>query len=173
MTMKTIKGPAVFLAQFAADDPPYDSLPSLAKWAQQKGFKGVQIPTWDTRLIDIKRAAESETYASEIKGLLADHDLTLTEFASHITGQLVAVHPAHDQIMDSFAPDHVRGSPTARRAWAEEQLRLAARASNRLGITTHTTFSGALLHKSAERRVSPFPGRTYPTASVTGMPSAV
>jgi amphi-Trp domain-containing protein len=31
----------------------------------------------------------------------------------------------------------------------------------------------ALLHKSADGRGSPFPGQTYPTASVTGMPSAV
>lgn len=145
MTMNTIKGPAVFLAQFAADDLPYNSLNGLAKWAQGKGFKGVQIPTWDTRLIDMKLAAESETYCDEISGLLGDHDLTLTEFASHITGQLVAVHPAHDQIMDSFAPEHVRGNPTARRAWAEEQLRFAARASKRFGIETHTTFSGSLL----------------------------
>lgn len=143
--MKTIKGPAVFLAQFAADDAPYNSLESLADWAAAKGFRGVQIPTWDTRLVDMAQAAQSETYAGEIRGMLADKGLELTEFASHITGQLVAVHPAHDQIMDSFAPVHVRGNPSARRAWAEEQLRFAARASERLGITTHTTFSGSLL----------------------------
>jgi sugar phosphate isomerase/epimerase len=143
--MKTIKGPAVFLAQFAADEAPYDSLPALARWAEEKGFLGVQIPTWDTRLIDMQKAAESATYCDELTGILADHGLVLTEFASHITGQLVAVHPAHDQIMDSFAPAQVRGNPSARRAWAEEQLRFAARASKRLGLVTHTTFPGALL----------------------------
>lgn len=145
MTLKTIKGPAAYLAQFAADDVPFNSLPSLAKWASKKGFEGVQIPTWDTRLIDMQRAAESQTYADEIKGALAEHGLVLTDLASHITGQLVAVHPAHDQIMDSFAPEQVRANPAARRAWAEEQLRFAARASKRLGLTTHTTFSGSLL----------------------------
>ena len=31
----------------------------------------------------------------------------------------------------------------------------------------------ALLHKSDDRRTSPFPGQTYPTVSVTGMPRAV
>ena len=143
--MKTIKGPSVYLAQFAAADAPYNSLPSLASWAAEKGFLGVQIPTWDTRLIDMKLAAESQTYCDEIRGMLADHGLVLTELASHITGQLVAVHPAHDQIMDSFAPEHVRGDRAARRAWAEEQLCFAARASQRFGITTHTTFPGALL----------------------------
>ncbi len=143
--MRTIKGPGVYLAQFAADDAPYNSLPGLAKWAAEKGFKGVQIPTWDTRLIDMAKAAASETYCDEITGMLADHGLELTEFASHITGQLVAVHPAHDQIMDSFAPTQVRGNPAARRAWAEDQLRLAVRASKRLNIDRHVTFSGSLL----------------------------
>jgi len=145
MMMRTIKGPGVYLAQFAADDAPYNTLPGLARWAADKGFKGVQIPTWDTRLIDMKKAAESDAYCDEIKGMLADFDLQITELASHITGQLVAVHPAHDRIMDSFAPEHVRGAPAARRAWAEEQLRFAARASKRLGIDQHVTFSGALL----------------------------
>ncbi|WP_416348443.1 type II toxin-antitoxin system HigB family toxin [Gemmobacter sp.] len=32
---------------------------------------------------------------------------------------------------------------------------------------------GALLHKSGDGQGSPFPGQTHPTASVTGMPSAV
>lgn len=143
--MKTIKGPGVYLAQFAADEAPYNSLPTLAKWASEKGFKGVQIPTWDTRLIDMKLAAESETYCSELLGTLADNGLELTELASHITGQLIAVHPAHDQIMDSFAPEGVRKNPTARRAWAEEQMKFIARASKRMGLDRHVTFSGSLL----------------------------
>jgi sugar phosphate isomerase/epimerase len=117
--MRTIKGPGVFLAQFAGDEAPYNSLASLAQWASAKGFKGVQIPTWDTRLIDMKQAAESDAYCDDLKGMLGEHDLEITELASHITGQLVAVHPAHDAIMDSFAPAHVRGNPAGRRAWAE------------------------------------------------------
>src|SRR6218665_3067417 len=87
--MRTIKGPGVFLAQFAADDAPYNSLPSLALWAADKGFKGVQIPTWDTRLIDMKQAAESQTYCDDIRGMLADHGLQITQIASHITRHLL------------------------------------------------------------------------------------
>ena len=102
--MRTIQGPGVFLAQFAADDPPYNSLASLAEWAAAKGFEGVQIPTWDTRLIDMAQAADSATYCDEIEGLLADHGLKLIEFASHTTGQLVAVHPAHDAIWTASRP---------------------------------------------------------------------
>lgn len=145
MSITTIKGPAVFLAQFAADEAPYNSLASIAKWAADKGFKGVQIPTWDTRLIDMKQAAESQEYCDDMLATLAEYDLDITELASHITGQLVAVHPAHDQIMDGFAPEHVRGNPDARRAWAEEQLMFAAMASKKLGVDRHITFSGSLL----------------------------
>ncbi len=143
--MLTLKGPAIYLAQFAADEAPYNNLPSLATWVADKGYKGVQIPTWDKRLIDIKLAAESDAYCDELKGGLAERGLEITDFASHITGQLIAVHPAHDQIMDSFAPPEVRGKPSARLAWAKQQMSFIARASKRLGIDRHTTFSGSLL----------------------------
>ncbi len=142
--MRTIKGPAVFLAQFATDAAPYDSLDGLAGWAAEKGFGGVQIPTWDTRLIDMEKAATSDAYCDEIKGMLADHGLEITDLASHIVGQLVAVHPAHDTLMDAFAPVAVQGNAVARRAWAVEHLRQCARASRRLGLDRHTTFSGSL-----------------------------
>jgi sugar phosphate isomerase/epimerase len=143
--MKTMKGPGIYLAQFAADDAPYNSLPDLSKWVAARGFSGVQIPTWDNRLIDMKKAAESKTYCDDLKGVLAESGLEVTELGSHITGQLVAVHPAHDQIMDSFAPAHVHNNPAARRAWAEEQMRFAARASRNLGIDRHVSFTGSLL----------------------------
>ena len=39
--MKTIKGPAIFLAQFAGDTAPFNSLDSIAAWAAGLGYKGV------------------------------------------------------------------------------------------------------------------------------------
>jgi sugar phosphate isomerase/epimerase len=143
--MKTIKGPGIYLAQFAADETPFNRLETLAQWVADRGFKGVQIPTWDTRLFDLKRAAESQTYCDEITGMLASKGLVVTELASHITGQLVAVHPAHDQIMDSFAPEAVRGNPAARQKWAVEQMGYCARASKNLGLDRHVSFTGSLL----------------------------
>jgi sugar phosphate isomerase/epimerase len=142
--MRTIKGPGIFLAQFAGDAPPFNALPAMAAWAAGLGYKGVQIPTWDARLFDLARAAESQTYCDEIAGMLAEQGLAITELSTHLQGQLVAVHPAYDAQFDSFAAPHVRGNPAARQAWATEQLKLAARASRRLGLTTHATFSGAL-----------------------------
>ena len=142
--MKTIKGPGIFLAQFATDEAPYNSLNEIARWAAGLGFKGVQIPTWDQRLFDLKLAAESQTYCDEILGTLASHGLALTELSTHLQGQLVAVHPAYDPLFDSFAPEEVRGAPAARTAWAVQQLGFAAKASRNLGLDRHATFSGAL-----------------------------
>ena len=142
--MKTIKGPAIFLAQFAGDAAPFNSLQHIAHWASGLGYKGVQIPSWDGRLFDLKLAAESKTYCDEVLGTLATHGLQLTELSTHLQGQLVAVHPAYDAMFDGFAAETVRGNRQARQEWAVEQLRFAARASANLGVTAHATFSGAL-----------------------------
>ena len=142
--MKTIKGPALFLAQFAGDEAPFNSLPAIAQWAADLGFKGVQIPSWDGRLFDLAKAAESQTYCDEVKGILADAGVELTELSTHLQGQLVAVHPAYDEAFDGFAAPEVRGNPGARQAWAVDQLMKAAAASKNLGLTAHVTFSGAL-----------------------------
>ena len=143
--MQTIKGPGIFLAQFATDEAPYNSFKSICKWAASKGFEGVQIPTWDTRLIDLQKAAESKTYADELAGTAKEAGVAITELSTHLQGQLVAVHPAYDALFDGFAPDAIKGNATAKQAWAIQQLKYAAKASANLGLTAHATFSGALL----------------------------
>jgi sugar phosphate isomerase/epimerase len=142
--VKMIKGPAIFLAQFANDVPPFNRLTEISRWAAALGYKGVQIPTWDPRLFDLRRAAESRGYCDEIRGTLKSSGLEVTELSTHLQGQLVAVHPAYDQAFDGFAADSVRGNPSARQAWAVEQLRMAAKASANLGLKAHVTFPGAL-----------------------------
>lgn len=142
--MKTIKGPGIFLAQFAGAEAPFNSLPAIADWAAGLGYKGVQIPTWEKGLFDLDTAAESQTYCDDLKGMLADKGLEVTELSTHLQGQLVAVHPAFDAQFDGFAPPEVHGNPKARQAWAVEQMIKAARASRNLGLTAHATFSGAL-----------------------------
>ncbi|HMT43860.1 MAG TPA: sugar phosphate isomerase/epimerase family protein [Chakrabartia sp.] len=142
--MKTIKGPGIFLAQFAGAEAPFNSLPAIADWAAGLGYKGVQIPTWEKGLFDLDTAAESQTYCDDLKGMLADKGLQVTELSTHLQGQLVAVHPAFDAQFDGFAPPEVHGNPKARQAWAVEQMIKAARASRNLGLTAHATFSGAL-----------------------------
>lgn len=141
--MKTIQGPAIFLAQFLGDAPPFDSLEHLAQWAAGLGYQGLQLPT-APRLFDLEQAASSQQYCDDVIALLARHGLQVTELSTHLQGQLIAVHPAYDALFDGFAPEHVRGDPAARTAWATQQLRWAASASQRLGLTAHVTFSGAL-----------------------------
>jgi sugar phosphate isomerase/epimerase len=141
--MKTIKGPAIFLAQFMGDEVPFDSLENLAGWASGLGYKAIQLPC-DPRLFDLEQAADSQAYCDDIVALLASHGLQISELSTHLQGQLVAVHPAYDALFDGFAPAHVRGDPVARQAWAVDQLLRAARASKRLGLAAHVSFSGAL-----------------------------
>lgn len=142
--MKTIKGPAIFLAQFASDHAPFNKLDDIARWAANLGYEGVQIPSWDARLFDLKRAAESKEYCDAVRGVLAQHGLVATELSTHLQGQLVAVHPAYDVAFDGFAPASVHGNPAERQEWAVEQLLWAAKASQNLGMKAHVTFSGAL-----------------------------
>ena len=142
--MRTIKGPAIFLAQFAGDEAPFNSLDSIAQWVASLGFVGVQMPSWDARLFDLEKAAASKTYCDEVLGTLEKHGLQLTELSTHLQGQLIAVHPAYDQMFDGFAAESVRGNPPARQAWAVDQLLKAAEASENLGLENHATFSGAL-----------------------------
>lgn len=142
--MKTIKGPAIFLAQFMGDEEPFNSLDSICKWAADLGYKGIQIPSNESRLIDLKLAAESKTYCDELKGRVESHGLQITELASHLQGQLVAVHPVYDKLFDAFAPKELHNNPKARQEWAVQQLKYAAKASKHLGLNAHVSFSGSL-----------------------------
>ena len=143
--MKQIKGPAIFLAQFAGDESPFNNFNDICQWASSLGFKGIQVPTWDDRLIDLSLAATSKDYCDELQGTAAEHGLEITELSTHLQGQLVAVHPAYDQMFDAFAPEEVHGNASARTEWAVNQMLLAANASKHFGLTSHASFSGALL----------------------------
>lgn len=153
--MKTVKGPGLFLAQFMGDTAPFNSLPAICAWAKNLGYIGVQLPTWDPRVIDLKQAAESQTYADELRGTVEAAGLVITELSTHLQGQLVAVHPAYDAMFDGFAPKELHGNAKARTEWAVQQLKYAAKASERLGLNAHATFSGALLWHT----VYPWPQR--------------
>ena len=143
--MKTIKGPAIFLAQFASDKKPFNNLDSICKWANNLGYKAIQIPSWDSRLFDIEKAGKSKNYCDEIKGIINSNGLEISELSTHLQGQLVASHSAYDKMFDAFAPKQLHGNVKARTAWAIEQVKLAANASCNLGIDVMASFSGSLL----------------------------
>lgn len=138
-----IKGPAIFLAQFMGDEAPFNSLPNITAWAKSLGYLGVQLPSWDSRIMDLAKAAESKAYCDDLKG--QTNGLVITELASHLQGQLVASHPAFDELFDVFAAPEVRGNPKVRSEWAVNQLKLVIKASANLGLPVTPSFSGALL----------------------------
>nr|WP_293839643.1 sugar phosphate isomerase/epimerase [uncultured Arsenicibacter sp.] len=143
--MTTLKGPAIFLAQFLGDTAPFNSLESIARYMADLGYKGIQIPTWDPRMIDLKQASESKTYCDDYKGKLQEIGVEITELSTHLQGQLVAVHPAYAPMFAGFGPAELANSPKEQQAWATNQLIMAAKASQNLGLTSHVTFTGALL----------------------------
>ncbi|WP_143872168.1 sugar phosphate isomerase/epimerase family protein [Catenovulum sediminis] len=153
--MSQIKGPAIFLAQFAGDEAPYNNLSDICNWVAGMGYKAVQIPTWDKRLFNLELAAESKDYCDEVQGIVAQHGLEISELSTHLQGQLVAVHPAYDTMFEGFAPEELKGKPADRTEWAISQLKAAAKASQNLGLTAHASFSGALLWQT----VYPWPQR--------------
>ena len=106
--MRTIKGPGLFLAQFATDTPPHNTLAGIAKWAKDYGYKALQIPTRDRRFLDLDKAAESQAYCDEIKGQLAEIGLEISELSTHEQGQMISVHPAYDAMFDGQCPTAVR-----------------------------------------------------------------
>lgn len=142
--MKTIKGPGIFLGQFASDQAPFNSWDAITKWAAEKGYRGVQVPSWATQLIDLKLAASSKDYCDEFVGVARANGVEVTELSTHLQGQLVAVHPAYDEAFDGFTVPEMRGNPKARQQWAVEQMKLALQASGHMGLKAHVTFSGAL-----------------------------
>ena len=142
--MKTLKGPGLFLAQFVGGAAPFDSLAGITRWAAGCGYAGVQVPSGETRLMDLARAATSKDYCDEIKGTALEADVVVTELSAHMQGQLVAVHPAYDAAFDGFAPETVRGNPAARQDWATDQVKKTLTASANLGLPAMAAFSGAL-----------------------------
>jgi sugar phosphate isomerase/epimerase len=142
--MKTIQGPAIFLAQYMSESAPFNQIDTAAKWAAGLGFKGLQIPTWDSSAIDLEKAAESQAYCDDYRAMLASCGVEITELSTHLQGQLVAVHPAYDPMFDGFAPEGLRGNPAERTAWAIDQVKKSLTASKNLGLKASVTFSGAL-----------------------------
>jgi sugar phosphate isomerase/epimerase len=153
--MKSIKGPAIFLAQFMGDSAPFNTLEGVCQWASSLGYIGIQIPTWDSRLIDLDKASTSLAYCDELKAKVSSYGLEITELSTHLQGQLVAVHPTYDTMFDGFAPVHLHGKPKERTTWAVDQVKKAILSSRNLGLKAHATFSGALLWPT----VYPWPQR--------------
>ena len=151
--MAKMQGPGIFLAQFLRNEEPYNNLKNIGKWVAGLGYKGVQIPTWDSRVIDLDKAAESKTYCDELKGTLKNIGLEITELSAHLQGQVLAIHPAYEAAFQAFYPQGLRGNDRAE--WAKSRLLKAVQASANLGLTSIPTMSGGF----AWHMIYPWPQR--------------
>jgi sugar phosphate isomerase/epimerase len=148
-----MKGPGIFLAQFLRDEEPYDNIDNLGRWAARLGYKGVQIPAWDSRVIDLNLAAQCKTYCDEYKGRLKEMRLEPTELAGYLAGQVLAVHPAYELLFEAFHPSGLRARE--RTDWAAGELKKCIAASSNLGTNVIPVLSGGF----AWHMVYPWPQR--------------
>ncbi len=137
-----MKGPGIFLAQFADDTPPFNTIEGMAQWASDLGYKGVQIPTWDTRLFDLETAATSKTYCDDYLGKLTDKGLAVCELASYLQGQVLAMHPAYQKLFQAFYPKGLNANEAV--IWASDQLKKTVQASVHFNTTNISVMSGGL-----------------------------
>ncbi len=121
-------------------DMPLEQLAPLCKsW----GFDGLELACWGHH-VDVVKAAESDAYVRQIKGLLEQHDLALVALAGHLVGQAVA-----DAIIDErhrgIVPPRVwgDGQPEGVRARAAEEMKATAHAAAALGLKVVTGFTGS------------------------------
>ena len=138
--MPQIQGPAIFLAQFLRDVPPYDSFDSITRWVAGLGYKGVQLPSWDRRIMDLDVAASSQAYCDDLKGRLAEVGLQPTEIGGYLQGQVLAMHPAYAAGFEAFHPPGLEGA--GRTEWAAGELKKCVQASARLGLRNIPALSG-------------------------------
>jgi len=136
-----IKGPGIFIAQFATDAPPRNNIDNFATWAAGLGYKGVQLPAWDSRFIDLDKAAESKTYCDEYAGKLKAKGITVIDMFA-LQGQMIAFHPAFDELFAGFHPKGLKGNALVE--WAQDQLKKCVKASVNLGCRGVPTLSGGL-----------------------------
>lgn len=116
-------------------------LSTLAAKAAQWGYDGLELACWGDHL-DVGRAARDEAYAASRRDLLAQHGLQVHAISHHLAGQLVC-DPNDDERSDAFAPPECRGDAEAKRAWAVQSMKDAARAARHLGVAVVNGFTGS------------------------------
>src|SRR5438309_11664883 len=66
--MRSIKGPAIFLAQFAGGAPPFNNLKAIAGWAAGLGFKACRSPSGIPRRLASAQGPETRPTVTRVKG---------------------------------------------------------------------------------------------------------
>ena len=113
--MKTIKGPALFLAQFAGDAAPFNSWDVDHPVGRRVRLRRRSDPDLGRAAVrPRRRPRRRRTIATSSRASRAANGVEVTELSTHLQGQLVAVHPAYDEPFDGFAAPEVRGQSRRR-----------------------------------------------------------
>ncbi len=116
-------------------------LETLAQKAAQWGYDGLELACWGDHL-DVDKAASDKTYCQNQRAILEKYNLQLFAISHHLAGQLVC-DPNNDSRSDAFAPEKCAGDAQAKREWAVETMKNAARAAKNLGLKVVNGFSGS------------------------------
>lgn len=126
----------IFTGQWA-DIP----LEKLAPMMRDFGYEGLELACWGDHF-DVAKGASDKAYCDAKKALLAKNGLGVWAISNHLAGQLIC-DPNFDARSDAFAPPECAGNPEAKRAWAVETMKNAARAAKNLGIGVVNGFTGS------------------------------
>lgn len=141
------------MAQFLRDEAPFNTPEGIAKWVSDLGYKGIQVPTWDARVIDLAKAVESKDYCDDYRGMLKEIGIEVIELASYLQGQVLAIHPAYETMFQPFFPEGMNAKD--RVDWATDQLKKTILASANMGTTNISVMSGGF----AWHMIYPWPQR--------------
>jgi sugar phosphate isomerase/epimerase len=112
----------------------------ICRKARDWGYDGLEIACWGDHM-EVRRAAEDPGYAEAKQAVLAEHGLRCWALGAHLAGQCVG--DRYDPRLDAFAPAEVKGRPDALRQWAEEEMKLTARAAKAMGCGVVNGFMGS------------------------------
>ncbi|GAB13573.1 hypothetical protein ARGLB_040_00270 [Arthrobacter globiformis NBRC 12137] len=119
------------------------TLEEVAKYASEWGYDGLEIACSGEHL-DVWRAAEDDDYLQGRVDILDRYGLKVWSLSNHLTGQAVCDDPIdfrHKAILRSKVWGD--GEAEGVRKRAAEELKLTAKAANRLGVDTITGFTGS------------------------------
>jgi len=116
-------------------------LATMCKKAAEFGYDGLELACWGDHM-ELDKALSEPDYCEKKKELLAKHGLKVWAISNHLSGQLT-LDPNDDERSDAFAPKECHGDPEAKRAWAIEAQKKAARAAKKLGVDVVCGFTGS------------------------------
>ncbi|HLA40187.1 MAG TPA: sugar phosphate isomerase/epimerase [Candidatus Glassbacteria bacterium] len=116
-------------------------LATMCEKAAKFGYDGLELACWGDHM-ELEKALAEPDYCANKRKLLEKHGLRVWAISNHLSGQLT-LDLNDDERTDIFAPAETHGDPEAKRAWAIEQQKKAARAAKKLGVKVVCGFTGS------------------------------